>query len=73
MEKTKKSLVCLSCGHEHENKWYKMHPPLSKKKKRDVKLTKEYCKEQVIKYNHENCKAIWCDECQVLKEYLVNY
>ena len=63
----------MSCGYEYEDKWYKEYPPLNKKNKIDVKLTKEYCKEQIRVYTHDNCKPIWCDECQVLKEYLVNY
>ena len=69
----KKSNICLSCGHEHGDKWYKKNPPLNKKNKIDVKLTKEYCKNQTLRYDHKNCKPVWCDECQVLKEYLVNY
>ena len=36
-------------------------------------MAKEYCKEQILKYDHKNCKPEWCDECQNLTGYLVNY
>ena len=46
---------------------------LNKNNKIDVKLTKEYCKDQKRIYTHKNCKPEWCDECQNLTGYLVNY
>jgi len=39
----------------------------------DVKLAKEHCEYQMRIYTHKNCKPIWCDECQNLVQYLVNY
>ena len=69
----KKSNVCLTCGHEYEDKWGIENPSLNKKNKIDVKLTKEYCKDQIRIYTHKNCKSTWCDECQNLTGYLVNY
>ena len=47
--------------------------PLNKKNPKDVKGVKEYCEEQSLKYNHKNCKPLWCDDCQLLTGYLVNY
>ena len=46
---------------------------MTKDDKHDVKLAKEYCEEQSIKYNHKNCKPLWCDDCQLLTGYLVDY
>ena len=73
MPKKKRPKVCLTCGYKYEDKWYMEHPPLREYIKVDVKLTKEYCKDQMRIYTHKNCKPIWCDECQNLEEYLVNY
>ena len=72
-KKRKKSKVCLTCGHEYESKWHKEHPPMNENNKIDVKLAKSYCKEQTLLYDHKNCKPMWCDECQNLKEYVVDY
>ena len=72
-KKTKKSNVCLTCGYEYEDKWGIENPSLNKNNKIDVKLTKEYCKDQIRIYVHKNCKSEWCDECQNLTGYLVNY
>ena len=72
-KKTRKSKVCIECGHEHTNEWYEENPPLNKKNRMDVKLTEEYCEYQMRIYTHKNCKPVWCDECQNLTEYLVNY
>ena len=69
----RKSKVCLTCGHEYEDKWGIENPSLNKNNKIDVKLTKEYCKDQIRIYVHKNCKSEWCDECQNLTGYLVNY
>ena len=69
----KKSNICLSCGHDFNEEYYHINPPITNDDKNDVKLTKEYCEEQSIKYNHKNCKALWCDDCQLLTGYLVNY
>ena len=69
----KKSNICLSCGHNFNDEHYHVHTPMSKDDKDDVNLAKEYCEEQIFKYSHKNCKPIWCDECQILKEYSVNY
>ena len=69
----KKSNICLSCGHNSNEEYYHLHPPMNKDDKGDVKLAKEYCKEQIRIYTHKNCKPIWCDECQILQEYSVNY
>ena len=73
MSKKKRPNVCLTCGYEYNDKWYKEHPPLNENNKIDVRRTKEFCKEQLRMYSHKNCKPIWCDECQNLERYLVNY
>ena len=72
-KKRKKSKVCLSCGYKYNDEWHKEHPPLNENNKIDVKLAKEYCEYQLRIYTHKNCKPVWCDECQNLKEYLINY
>ena len=69
----KKSKVCITCGHEYNDDWYKLNQPISKNNKSDIKMAKEYCKSETTRYNHKNCKPVWCDECQFLEGYVVNY
>tara|TARA_Y100001963_G_C6626810_1_gene374335 strand:- start:95 stop:319 length:225 start_codon:yes stop_codon:yes gene_type:complete len=72
-KKNKKSNICLSCGHDFNEEYYHLHPPMNKDDKEDVLLAKEYCSEQSLRYNHTNCKPLWCDDCQLLTGYLVDY
>ena len=51
----------------------KENPSMHKDNSNDVRLAKEYCEEQSLKYNHKNCKPLWCDDCQLLTGYLVDY
>ena len=36
----KKSSICLSCGHDFDEEYYHINPPITKDDKYDVKLTK---------------------------------
>ena len=70
-KKSSKSKVCLTCGQNIVKN--KKRGAFTYKDTYHQSRAKEYCKEQIRVYTHDNCKPIWCDECQVLKEYLVNY
>ena len=37
----KKSNICLSCGHDFNEEYYHINPPMTKDDKHDVKLTKK--------------------------------
>jgi hypothetical protein len=71
-KKIKSDKTCPECGHDPVDHYFEgKDMNLYKKRSRDRKLVKEYCKEHEMLYSSHKCKPTWRACCGILASYTV--